>query len=47
MITWFRYVLHRDVAAREQQGWAVVADLGPVHGFWSVLMEWRGFGDPT
>lgn len=36
----FRYVPHALVRDRERAGWMVVRDLGPVHGFWSVLM-WR------
>lgn len=36
----FRYVRHDHVPAMERDGWMVVADLGPVHGAWSVLM-WR------
>lgn len=36
----FRYVRHQDIADHERAGWMVVADLGPVHGFYSVLM-WR------
>ena len=46
MMGWFAYVRHEEVSAREQQGWRVVADLGPVHGFWSVLMAWTGQGEP-
>jgi hypothetical protein len=34
----FRYVRHAQVVAYERRGWLQVADLGPVHGFWSVLM---------
>jgi len=34
----FRYVRYQDIQAREQAGWMVVADLGPVHGEYSVLM---------
>lgn len=36
----FRYVRHEDIDAYHRRGWTVVADLGPVHGQWSVLM-WR------
>jgi hypothetical protein len=35
----FRYVLHERIADSLCLGWMVVADLGPVHGVWSVLME--------
>ena len=45
MISWFRYVRHDQVARREAEGWVTVADLGPVHGFWSVLMQWTGTGE--
>jgi hypothetical protein len=46
-VTWFRYVRHADIPDRENQGWVVVDDLGQTHGAWSVLMEWRGEGEPT
>jgi hypothetical protein len=36
----FRYVLHERVADYERLGWLVVAELGPVHGEWSVLAEY-------
>ena len=39
MISWFKYVRHRDVPAHEAAGWIFAADLGPTHGQWSVLME--------
>jgi hypothetical protein len=35
----FRYVLHERREDYERLGWMVVADLGPVHGEWSVLAE--------
>ena len=38
-IRWFRYVRHEDRVAFEAQGWIFAADLGPVHGGYSVLME--------
>ena len=38
-IRWFRFVRHEDRVAYEAQGWAFAADLGPVHGCYSVLME--------
>ena len=38
-IRWFRFVRHEDRAAFEAQGWVFAADLGPVHGCYSVLME--------
>jgi hypothetical protein len=46
MISWFAYVPHEDITAREALGWIVVGDLGPVHGAWSVLMRWDGPGAP-
>jgi hypothetical protein len=45
MISWFRYVRKTDVIAYELAGWVFAADLGPTHGVWSVLMEWKGEGD--
>lgn len=37
----FRFVRHEDVDAYHRRGWMIdCADLGPVHGAWSVLM-WR------
>jgi len=47
VISWFRYVRHEDRQAYEAAGWAFAADLGPVHGEWSVLMEWIGDGEPN
>ena len=38
-IRWFRYVRHEDRAAFEAQGWVFAANLGPVHGCYSILME--------
>ena len=46
MISWFRYVPHAQVSARERQGWVLASDLGPTHGCWSVLMRWAGEGEP-
>jgi hypothetical protein len=34
----FRYVRHADVDEFHRRGWMIVADLGSVHGYWSVLM---------
>jgi hypothetical protein len=39
-------VRHAEVATYERQGWIAVADLGPVHGRWSVLMLWTGKDEP-
>ena len=38
-IRWSRFVRHEARAAFEAQGWVFAADLGPVHGCYSVLME--------
>jgi hypothetical protein len=46
MISWFRYVDHYDVGHAICAGWFVVADLGPVHGVYGVLMKWGGGGEP-
>lgn len=46
MIEWFAYVRHHLVASYEAKGWRVVADLGPTHGQWSVLMQYMGEGEP-
>lgn len=45
-VSWLRYARHADVPAWEAKGWHVVGDLGPVHGFWSVLVQWTGKGPP-
>ena len=45
--TWLRYVPHGDVAAFEAKGWKRRAGLsGTHHGVFSVMMEWRGDGEP-
>lgn len=46
MSSWFRYVCHADVPAREAEGWVFAADLGPTHGCYAVLMRWAGGGEP-
>lgn len=46
MIEWLRYVRHSDRPAYEAQGWVFAADLGPSHGFYSVLMRWPFEGEP-
>ena len=38
-IRWFRFVCHDERAFYEAQGWVFAADLGPIHGCYSVLME--------
>ena len=35
----FKYVRHEDRAAYERDGWVFAAELGPTHGYYSVLME--------
>ena len=47
MISWFRFVVHAEVARYEREGWTVVAHLGPVHGTYAVLMRWAGTGEPA
>jgi hypothetical protein len=47
VISWFRFVVHDEVARYERQGWTVVAHLGPVHGAYAVLMRWRSEDKPT
>lgn len=44
---WYKYVLHRLVVDYEHIGWRVVADLGPPHNHYSVLMQWFGDGEPV
>lgn len=46
MISWLRYARHSDVPALEGIGWRICADLGPVHGFYAVLMQWSGPDEP-
>lgn len=36
----YRYVIHERVTDYLRLGWAIAADLGPVHGHWSLLMCW-------
>jgi hypothetical protein len=36
----FRYIRRADLSDALRAGWLVVADLGPVHGEYSVLCEW-------
>lgn len=36
----FHLVRHERVPAFLELGWIVWADLGEVHGYWSVLMRW-------
>lgn len=46
MISFWKFVRHRDVPAHEAQGWVVAFYLGPTHGVWSVGMQWTGEGEP-
>ena len=46
-VQFFKYVRHSDVETYESNGWAFHADLGPVHGSYSVLMVWNGEGEPS
>ena len=46
-IRWFRYVPFRYVEAYKAVGWTYDGSIMHApHGFYSVLMEWRGVGDP-
>jgi hypothetical protein len=48
MISWFRYVRHADAPVLAATGlWAVIADLGPTHGAYAVLMQFTGDGEPS
>ncbi len=42
----FRYVPRYRVAAYEAAGWIFAGELGPPHGFYSILMEWPLDGEP-
>jgi hypothetical protein len=47
VIAWFRYARRAEVPALLASGqWAVIADLGPTHGFYAVLLQWCGEGEP-
>lgn len=37
----FRYIPHDLIPDYLLLGWMIVADLGPIHGCYSVLGEWR------
>jgi hypothetical protein len=48
MISWFRYVRHADAPVLAATGlWEVIADLGPTHGTYAVLMQFTGEGEPS
>jgi hypothetical protein len=36
----YRYVTHNLVPDYLRLGWMAAADLGPIHGQWSILMFW-------
>lgn len=42
MISYFRYIPYHSLLASLAEGWKPVADLGSVHGQWSVLCRWEG-----
>ena len=47
MITWLKYVLLEDVGPYLAKGWAMSNDLATCrHGQYSVIMEWKGEGEP-
>lgn len=44
---WFRYVPHSRVEAYTSLGWAEADRFGGTHhGHYSILMVWRGEGEP-
>jgi hypothetical protein len=48
VISWFRYVKHRDVPAYLAQGWVVENNMADTHhGRHAVLMRWAGEGEPA
>lgn len=36
----YRIVRNDSMLLCLAQGWTVAADLGPIHGSWSVLLKW-------
>lgn len=36
----FRFIRLPDMLWRLAQGWTPAGDLGPIHGEWSLLMQW-------
>lgn len=47
MISYYRYVLHRDRPTYEAAGWIVADDFaGCPHGVYAILMKWPGAGEP-
>lgn len=45
-VRWFRYVPWSRWTLWARLGWVFVGDLGPPHGFYAGLWEWRGEGEP-
>jgi len=46
-MTWLRYVPHAQMLLFLAKGWAIADELhGTNHGFYAVLMVWRGDHDP-
>lgn len=41
MTRFFRYVPHDHQPDYEREGWQFAADLGPTHGEYRVLMQWK------
>lgn len=47
MIQWLRYVPHHLVGPMLAKGWTISDDMqGTHHGNYSVIMIWRGEGEP-
>lgn len=46
MIRWFQYVPHARVEAFQALGWVAKGPAPGAHGEWSVVMEWKGAGEP-
>ena len=47
IIQWLRYVVHSEIEKYKALGWEISDDLsGTSHGRWSVLMQWKGEGEP-
>lgn len=47
MISWFRYVPHDMVKDYVTKGWEIADTLADTkHGEFSVLMVWKGEGEP-
>ena len=46
LFPYVRYIPHELRAAYEAIGWEWVADMPGHHAVWSVLMMWKGEGEP-